>query len=323
MSRTFANSLTDLVRALQGLQPRTEADFFSLVRLLGYNLKAPEPPQTTSKPGVRPSKKARPLPDEPSPMPPEATGKSRKPVPSELTLLTGDQHAPPDWLRTVPHLAEATSSSIKSQIPLEPLFCPVWTRAILNDALSTPGLSGEIDIERIIHKISSAQPITELPRRQVPTLIRGVQALVDCSEAMEPFAADQASLKSAIYSVVGREKTQILSFHGTPLWGVGSGLQDEWQAYDPAPPGTPVLVLTDLGIGNPGFMAERADAWDWLEFADLLRRHGCPLIAFVPYPENRWPGALRAKMNILQWDRFTNSSMVRRCIGRALRVQGG
>jgi hypothetical protein len=140
---------------------------------------------------------------------------------------------------------------------------------------------------------------------------------------MEPFAGDQMLLKSAIYRVVGRDKTQTLSFNGTPRWGAGSGLRDEWSAYDPAPSGTPVLALTDLGIGNPGSFAERAEIRDWQEFADMLREHGCPLIAFVPYPENRWPQALRTAITILQWDRPTNSSAVRRAIGQTLSIQGG
>jgi hypothetical protein len=294
-----------------------------MIQLLGYKFKtqAPQPPPI--KPRVQPLKKDQAVSEQPSSRQSEPERKIRKPIPSALMDQTVTEHAPPDWLRTVPHLEEATPSKISSRIPLQSLFRPIWTRAILSDALSTAGVGGEIDIDRIIQQISAAQPLTELPRRQVPTLIRGVQLLVDCSEAMEPFAGDQILLKSAVYRVVGRNKTQTMSFHGNPLWGAGSGLRDEWPAYDPAPSGTPVLALTDLGIGNPGYFAERADDRDWLEFTEMLREHGCPLIAFVPYPENRWPEALRTAMTILQWDRPTNSSAVRRIIGQALRIQGG
>jgi len=323
LSKKFANPLSDVVRALQKLKPRSEADLLTLLRLLGYGLKHQVSARPAQKTTGQPTKKERPVSDRPSTPDSAPERRFRKPFPSEFEILDMAQHAPPDWLRTVPHLEEATPTRINPQIPMEPLFHPNWMRAILSDALSTPGFGDEIDIERIIQKISASRPLTELPRRQVPTMIRGVQLLVDCSEAMEPFARDQAMLKSALYSVVGRDKTQIRSFHGTPLLGSGSGLRDEWKAYDPVPPGTPILVLTDLGIGNPGPFVDRADARDWLEFADLLREYEYPLIAFVPYPEKRWPEALRTAMTILQWDRPTNSSAVRRRIGYALRVQGG
>lgn len=320
MSQTIANPLADVIRAIQSLKPQSKADLLCLIRLLGYNFKSQTRQQADKKQQVRAPQKNRLMSGQPPPTKREPKQKIRKPIPSALSYRTDSEQAPPDWLRTVPHLEEDTPSRIRTQIPLETLFNPIWTRSILNDALSTPGGGGEIDIDRITRKISAAQPLTEIPRRQVPTLARGVQLLVDCSEAMQPFAGDQISLKSSIYRVVGRDKTQTLSFYGNPLWGAGSGLRDELPPYDPAPPGTPVLALTDLGIGNSVSFAERTKARDWLEFSDMLREHGCPLIAFVPYPESRWPDALRMTIKILQWDRPTNASAVRRAIGQALRI---
>ncbi len=64
-----------------------------------------------------------------------------------------------------------------------------------------------------------------------------------------------------------------------------------------------VLVMTDLGIGRPPGWAEWASEAEWLEFALLLRKAGCPLVALVPYPSDRWPPALAASMMILSFDR--------------------
>ncbi len=182
MSRTYANPLIDVIQALQRLKPQNDDDLQSLIRLLGYTFKSQEPALPHSMPAGRPQKKERPVSGPPSSTESEPKQRTRKAVSSELTVETEAELAPPDWLRTVPHLEEATPSGIRSRIPLESLFRPNWTRAILSDALSTAGFGGKIDIDRIIQKISVAQPLTELPRQQVPTLIRGVQLLVDCSE---------------------------------------------------------------------------------------------------------------------------------------------
>ena len=181
MSQNFANPLSDVIKVLKELRPQNETCFLSLIQLLGYNFKSRTPELPPSKPAVGPQRKKPPEPEPPSTPERESKSRPRLPVPSELAVSSAAGNEPPDWLRSVPHLEEATPSKIRYRIPLESLFSPLWTRAILSDALSTPGLGGEIDINRIIQEISTAQPLTELPRRQLKTLIRGVQLLVDCS----------------------------------------------------------------------------------------------------------------------------------------------
>jgi hypothetical protein len=139
---------------------------------------------------------------------------------------------------------------------------------------------------------------------------------------MESFASDQVFLRDEILKVVGKDRTEVLAFSGTPLRGAGGDFREDWTEYEPAPSGTPVLVLTDLGIGRPQLSSERAHADEWLEFAALVRRCNCPLIAFVPYPETRWPD-LRQVMTVLHWDRPTNASTVRSLVRSGLRVAGG
>jgi len=136
---------------------------------------------------------------------------------------------------------------------------------------------------------------------------------------MQPFAADQAMLRTALVRVVGRDRTEVLYFDGSPLWGSGTGPKDEWSEYQAPAAGTPVVVLTDLGIAQPPGVAGLAGASDWRAFADTLARAGCPLLALVPYPKRRWP-ALSKSMTIVQWDRETTAAVVRRTIPTGLRV---
>jgi hypothetical protein len=68
-----------------------------------------------------------------------------------------------------------------------------------------------------------------------------------------------------------------------------------------------VVLLSDLGIGEPVHQFERALPAEWLRFAEQARRAGCPLVAIVPYEPRRWPASLRRLMAIIPWDRRTTA----------------
>ena len=111
-------------------------------------------------------------------------------------------------------------------------------------------------------------------------------------------------------AVVGRDRVETLRFVGCPIRRAGSGPEDTWSDYSPPLTGAPVLLLTDLGIGRPGFGYEHADVHEWLEFAHRVKKAKSPLLAFVPYDESRWPTLLRSHMSIIQWDRNTTANAV-------------
>jgi hypothetical protein len=195
--------------------------------------------------------------------------------------------------------------------PLDPLFFPRWTRGILSTALATVGDAGQLDVDRIVRLLASGKNLKELPMLPSPTLNRGVQLLIDRSQAMLPFMGDQARLREEILRVVGRDRVATLRFVGCPPRGAGVGAALSWSAYEPPLPGTPVLLLTDLGIGRPKLSDERAGVAEWLKFARLLEKANCPLVAFVPYAASRWPPVLTHHMTVIQWDRKTTATRVR------------
>jgi hypothetical protein len=108
----------------------------------------------------------------------------------------------------------------------------------------------------------------------------------------------------------------VFRFAGCPLRGAGAGPKP-WHRYRPPLPGVPVVLLTDLGICQPPLATDSADECEWLEFATLVRRAGCPLLALVPYGETRWPRALARALNIIHWDRGTTASTVAASLKRA------
>jgi hypothetical protein len=94
----------------------------------------------------------------------------------------------------------------------------------------------------------------------------------------------------------------------------------EERAYEPPASGTPVLLVTDLGIGVPPLAQDTLFIDDWRDFADRTARARCPIIALVPYSPERWPAALKGIINIIQWDRSTTAGDVHRDVGRGLQA---
>jgi hypothetical protein len=224
-----------------------------------------------------------------------------------------------EWIKEVEPLPAPSADSEYVPPKLEPLFLPQWTRAILSAALVTSADDGLPDIERITETIARGEAVRELPVHSSPTVRRGVQLLVDKSQAMMPFARDQAWLQKELRNVVGTDRVQVKRFVGSPLRGIGLKARSS-QDYDPPLPGTPVVLLTDLGICQPMLAEDWADSQEWLQFSLIVRHAHCPLIALVPYGPSRWPPELLPYMTIIQWDRNTTAPIIRSIIGDGLKV---
>jgi hypothetical protein len=191
--------------------------------------------------------------------------------------------------------------------PIEPLFLPRWIRGIVAAALSAELPDGPPDVERAVDAAARLEPITDVPRRPLRTLRLGVQLLVDRSSRMTPFARDQSWLELTLHRILGENRVEVLSFTTTPL-------EPDGGTYRRPPPGTPVLLLTDLGIGRPLLDPGWTEPDEWLRFARAVRRADCRLTAFVPYPPARWPAQLARELTIIRWDRSTSAATIR---GRA------
>jgi hypothetical protein len=219
----------------------------------------------------------------------------------------------------IPPLRAKPSTYTPALSVISPLLLPIWTRNILSGALSRRRYDGRLDLQRVIESVARGEALARLHRFPRRTLASGVQVLVDRSETMMPYAEDQRWLLGEIYKVVGRDAAQVLSFAICPLRGVGQKARHWWKPYSAwLPfPGTVVLVLTDLGIGQSPFLSERlASEEEWIDFAGELRGLGCPLVALVPYAPERWPARLRRSFTILHWDRRTGAPAVFTRIGR-------
>ncbi|MGH9945328.1 MAG: hypothetical protein ACRD9R_23500 [Pyrinomonadaceae bacterium] len=319
-------SLGDLFRAVDRIRPPDEKTLRRVVELLGFEwnetvreaLGAPPsgeltPPPARTVEDAKQEKERIPPPAPPAPPAP-------RPVSFELVTVTTDDAAEDaaEFDLTIEPLPVKSERELPRPL-LEPLFVPRWTRGILTAALSTADEDGPPNVEELVEALASGRPIRRLPLLKRPTMRRGVQLLIDKSPAMLPYKSDAAWLEQEIKRTVGREGVQALGFSGVPR-KAGPGPRDGWQTYRPPPPGTPVLALTDFGIGRPPFYDDLPAPDDWREFAAALRRANCPLVALVPYAPARWPRGLKRRLKIIQWDRRTTAASVRGIVGPAHEV---
>jgi hypothetical protein len=248
--------------------------------------------------------------------PAEPTLSAPEIVPSTLDYLGKESRSYAEaglgWLSSVDSLSAPIVFSDADEM-IEPLFVPRWTRNIIAAAISTNSLTGRIDVDAVVKRLAEAKALVHLPLKPSPTMRKGVLVLLDMGEGLVPFAFDRDMLWRDIRRTAGADRSVALRFAGSPLRGTGRGAEDGWLDFSPPPPGTPVVLVTDLGLAHPP-LAAHATTGEWLEFAQIINGAHCPLLAFVPYPSERIPFSLRQAMRIIFWDRSTTVATVRRCL---------
>ena len=235
-------------------------------------------------------------------------------------LIYREKPQDPEWLTNQnERLGQAKPFRFSDLPDLEPLLDPKRTRSVIAFAMATSQPDGELDIETILDRVTSRQPIYSLPRRRIPTTRLGLQLLLDRGEAMTPYLRDQEMVAEDIHDVFGDDRVEKLYFTDSPRFGVGTAALTGWKAsYRSPPEGTPVVLLTDLGIGRARMPYAGASPGEWLRFARKQKIAGCPLLAMVPYDLARVPSPLRSHFRLLPWSRTTTIAMVRQLIGRGL-----
>ncbi len=308
MSRFPEIWLSDLLEVKQRLGIRDEATLRHVVEVLDIRLAgevaerkkdSEDAPDTTPGPGLG----EFPLEGLEAPSPPEHVLASQPPELQPIRTIPRVGEA--EW-RDVDPLDPVESRHAGSRPPHVPLFDPIEADPILGAVVATPGPGNEIDVERVVSMIAKGRPLLEIPYRVRPSLFRGVRVLADLGPAMQPFRRDQDQMVERLFLLVGAGNVQVQWYEDTPLRRCGSGPVSSWQPFEPPHPGTPVLVLGDLGIGGHCGNVES----DWLELADLLAHRESRLTALVPYEDSRWPAPLTAAIDMVVWDRTTNISDV-------------
>ena len=233
----------------------------------------------------------------------------------QLTRESGKANTAPMRLLAPQMSAPLPSSGPEDGLPpppWEPLLNPQWTRAMISTMARIRTPAGPPDVETLVTLTAERKPIFTLPATILETA-SGADVLLDIGESMTVFGRDQEDLLGHMRRVLGAGLVSVFRFFGSPMRGVLGNLSFEPEPYRPPPPGWPVILLTDLGIGA-GTTAPPTQEWRW--FADLVHGAGCHLVALVPYPPVRWPSGILSSMDIVQWERSTSVGTIRSAIGR-------
>ena len=309
MKPSGACSRADLVRALAKRDP-TLAD--ALAGLIGFEVATEPTPATdavtmTMEMGValdailvRPPEyqiDARPLieipfwcledyeavvPEEPSP--------ERRTIPVETVVWRNRPPAPPA-LRLLASWRELQSR--------------------LRIALAEPREGQEIDVDRIVRRLSCGQWLNRLPREQRRRWGSCLQLVIDRSEHLAPYWTDQDQVRGELGRLFSVQDLEQAVFH--------EGLDEPRllsvsvsDGYRP-PPGGVVLVLGDLGCltaravdeGNP-----------WLDLGRRIAAAGSRPVALLPCPPERCSTTLRSVWQLVPWERPRSSAVTDRRILR-------
>ena len=322
-------SLGDILRAFDKLAPGNDHTRRQIQSLLGFTTRpgTPATPDAKVPQALAPSQPSTPATrwgaEGVSQLTPKPVGPTDR-LPRLTVLSVGSRPA-----GSAPWRSAQPLESFRRELHLQgvrweaPLFRTNWLRGIVAASLSTRAPDGPIDVPALVERMARGETIEELPRLPVPSLRRGVQILVDRGEGMQPFARDQRELVHALIRIVGKSLVKSLAFQACPKRKAGSGPVWTWRPYEPPSPGTPVLLLSDLGMGRSFSPSSRAPLSEWVSFAGTLVRRRCPIIAFVPYPESRWPIRMAWQVAMVPWDRTTSVQTVRKAIGHFLEVRDG
>lgn len=194
----------------------------------------------------------------------------------------------------------------------EPLLDAAWSRRVLGGLITTEVPVGGADVGRLVRSLAEMREMHKLPRILRSTLRRGAQVLLDRHPSMLVFYSDQSMLRGPLQGFGGRERTVILRSDGFPPEQVSELGSPYWRDYELPAPGTPVLVVSDLGMARGAFPLSPRDEAEWDAFLDPLLSAGSTVCALVPCPPDRYPAFVRRRIHLLLWDLPTRPSDARR-----------
>ena len=283
-----AVSRADLLRALV-MAGDDAAQLARLAGLLDFHAKPPEPPPVH--PARKRGRRARqpqppPLPPPPPPPPPSQPG---QPLRARLPVVVQRQPRPPrqqpDGTQPPPRVlpappADAWDPTLRP--PPQPLVRPAQLWPALARTLRQPRPQG-IDVPRLVQQLGRAQVPPRLPQARRPVWGGALWLVLDRAAHLHPYADDLAAVVRALVRLRGEGGLVLWAVDGSPDASLGPPsagrrplpVAGRWPA---PPPGTDVLLLSDLGCLLPPASASAP----WLGFVGHLQRLGCRVTAWLP-----------------------------------------
>jgi len=321
--------LGDLLRALKELPWQDEQQAAAIIHSLGFTVKPALPkeksPNTIADNNQfsphKPAEKTAPvserkftLPPPPQPpidLPAGILQSELKPLPQQRQV----EPAVPDWLTQ-----NNTQKESKKQKPhRQSLLADNTSRGVLTAALATQREGDEIDIQSLIkHAVTGHLP-QKLPRLSAGTLEQGCQLLLHYSNDMVPYWEDLNALAHQVQQSIGATQVELYEFVDEPQeakrWLPPKQL-DEWQPKK----GKPLMVATDLGIGEQISTKALMDVWH--PFIRQCEKVGAPLMLLIPWQRRYWPEQhLGSFPTLIHWHPCTSAAMIHRLFGQGHQIK--
>ncbi|MCI5168109.1 MAG: hypothetical protein D3903_18985, partial [Candidatus Electrothrix sp. GM3_4] len=227
--------------------------------------------------------------------------------------------APQRLLNTPPFTGSIAQDITKKEkarpIPVPQPLSP-WQRIwpFLRAVLGAQDQSRQLDLDRIVRSLARGEVLHRLPYLSRASWSMTAQVLVDLDPQIHFFWNDFYDLVERLQGMRGRVGLDLLCFEDGPLESCTAfdlERRNRQIPYRPPELGTPILILSDLGLLN-----KREQSW--LILGRRLQRAGLRPVVLMPCPERYWHGELAELFQLVVWD--IGRRYPKRCDG--LRKQG-
>ncbi|MCJ7600220.1 MAG: formylglycine-generating enzyme family protein [Desulfobulbaceae bacterium] len=209
----------------------------------------------------------------------------------------------PVWLAASPGLRADDSRIDPLAMPPKPLPLVPWSRLwpFLRTALGERVTTRRIDLGRVVDSIARGRVVRYFPYRQRIGWARSCQILVDCHERLLPCWDDFHGLCRGVARLRGLAGLEILKLENGPNGPCRNYFKadEPLRPYTLPGPGTPLLVLSDLGCLDD----DGARRNSWLRFGRLLQNGQVNAVALTVSPRRRWRRRLAGLFFQACWDR--------------------
>ena len=244
---------------------------------------------------------------QPETRPPERFCRLTHISPSELVPALDEDEVShlPDWMNGTTALDLEAPTRNKNAPPppkQEPLVA--WSRLwpVLRAILSEQQTKKRPDLPKLVKTIAKGYLPTRIPQQQRQNWTAGLRILIDRPQRLRLFNHDYLQVLSQLKKLrgeVGLVQEMLEDYPGGPvLTGFGMQTRKTWQMPEP---GTPLLILSDLGIYETSGQAEK----QWLAFGRKLQAAGCKAYVLMPVPARYLSQELANYYQCISWDRFS------------------
>ena len=182
--------------------------------------------------------------------------------------------------------------------------------AVLEDGAGCVGRYSQLDVPPIVQRLARGQRLQRLPRKRRQGWDTTCQVLIDFADSLRPFWTDFHDLRQRLAPLRGMQGLTVLALpDGDPegrcwAWSFSHKAWQELPAYPLPTPGTPVLVLSDVGCNDATGVRRRR----WRRLGLRLRQMGCQPMALMPVPRRWWDGEVTQLFTPVCWDRGARPS---------------